>query len=164
MRIFVLNSVRAPVKPGHIRRPIEAAAGVREVARKVPHEAEVVVRIGGDRLLRSLNREHLGHDAVTDVLSFPGGAALPGTPAAHLGDIAISWPAVRRQAAEHGHSAEAELALLAVHGFLHLLGWDHALASEERAMTRLTLAALDAAGVHLSPGRLRAGAAGAPSP
>jgi probable rRNA maturation factor len=59
-----------------------------------------------------------------------------------------------RQAAEYGHDEKTELALLAVHGVLHLLGWDHAKAAERREMNRLTLAALERSGIKLAPNRL----------
>ncbi len=63
----------------------------------------------------------------TDVLSFPAGEPMPGSDGLleYLGDIAISVPTAERQAAAKGHTAEAELQLLAVHGVLHLLGYDH---------------------------------------
>ena len=59
-----------------------------------------------------------------------------------------------RQAREFGHPEESELALLAVHGFLHILGWDHATVREESEMNRLTLDALDRSGVAIGSGRL----------
>jgi len=71
-----------------------------------------------DRELRRLNREFLGRDYPTDVLSFPGGEQL-------LGEIAISVDRAREQAARYGHSLEEELAVLLLHGLLHLLGYDH---------------------------------------
>src|SRR5262249_25839207 len=83
-------------------------------------EPALTIRVTGDRELRRLNREFLGEDHATDVLSFPSGD-LPG---GYLGDLALSWPAVLRQAEGFGHAPEVEAALLAVHGLLHLLGWD----------------------------------------
>ena len=83
--------------------------------------------------------------------SFPSGDRGPG---AHLGDILISWPAVVRQAVQYGHSEDTEAALLAVHGFLHLLGWDHAAAGEEVEMTRLTIAGLRRSDIEIAPHRL----------
>jgi probable rRNA maturation factor len=94
-----------------------------------------------------LNRDFAGHDSATDVLSFAGSDA-------HLGDLAISWPMVLRQAREFGESEQTELSLLCVHGLLHLLGWDHDTAAERNEMTRITLAALALSGVKLPPGRL----------
>ena len=97
--------------------------------------------------LRRLNRTYAGEDHATDVLSFAGEGD-------HLGDVAISWPAVLEQAREHRHPAESELALLCVHGLLHLLGWDHATAAQNRELSRLTVAALDLSGVKLATRRL----------
>ena len=153
LNVTVTRAVRAPLRTPWLRAVLVSAAAVPEVAARLPAEASLTVRVTGDRELRRLNREFLGEDAVTDVLSFPAGegAAEPG----YLGDLAVSWPAVLRQAAEFGHPVEVEAALLCVHGLLHLLGWDHAGAAEEREMWRLTRVALAAAGVaEVAAGRL----------
>jgi probable rRNA maturation factor len=150
--IIVLKAVRSPVTPARVRSLIASAATVAEVSARLPApEWDLAVRIAGDRELRRLNREFLGVDEATDVLSFPSGDSEPG---AHLGDIVISWAAVGRQAAEFGHSEDSELALLAVHGFLHVLGWDHATPTEETEMSRLTFEALARSAVEIAPGRL----------
>jgi probable rRNA maturation factor len=75
--------------------------------------------IANDAELRRLNREFLGHDYATDVLSFPSGGA------GNLGDIAISVERAREQAEEFGHSLEDEICILMLHGTLHLMGMDH---------------------------------------
>jgi probable rRNA maturation factor len=106
--------------------------------------------VTGDRELRRLNREFLGEDHATDVLSFPSGDVASG----YLGDLALSWPTVLRQAEAFGHGPDVEAALLCVHGLLHLLGWDHATPAEEREMTALTLACLARSGVVPAGGRL----------
>jgi len=140
--------VAAPVRPAFVREVLRHAAEVPEVAARLTSDrATVAVRITGDRELRRLNRDYAGEDSVTDVLSFAGDSD-------HLGDLAISWPMVQRQAAVHGHPETTELALLFVHGLLHLLGWDHATAPERREMTRLTRAVLKRAGLTLARGRL----------
>ncbi len=82
----------------------------------------LAVRFVGDREMRRLNRAFRGKDRPTDVLSFPGEKTMDGT---HLGDIAVSVPAARRQALERGHSVERELKVLLLHGVLHCLGHDH---------------------------------------
>ena len=76
-----------------------------------------------DRRLRRLNRTWRGLDKATDVLSFPAGDD-PG-PARHLGDVVISRETAVRQARNEGHSLVTELRVLALHGLLHLLGYDH---------------------------------------
>lgn len=73
-----------------------------------------------DAEIRRLNRDFLQKDYPTDVLSFPSQRTL-----GFLGDIAISFEQARRQAAEYGHSVSQEIAILMLHGVLHLLGMDH---------------------------------------
>ncbi len=100
--------------------------------------------IADDETLRGLNLEYRGLDEVTDVLAFSleeaGGdhpdGAFPDTPdeASHMGEIVISYPQAKRQAREAKKPLRAELALLVVHGVLHLLGYDHAEPQEERVM------------------------------
>lgn len=87
---------------------------------------ELSVRVTNDEALRELNRDFLGHNAPTDVLSFPSGEENPETGARYFGDIAIAYPQARAQAAAAAHPVWAELQLLVVHGVLHLLGHDHA--------------------------------------
>ena len=91
---------------------------------------ELGVWITNEDELQTLNRTYRGVDTTTDVLSFEAGnfdAAFVHAPeaVAHLGDIAISFPHVVRQAQEFGHSQARELAYLLTHGILHLLGYDH---------------------------------------
>ncbi len=74
-----------------------------------------------DEAIRALNREYRQVDKATDVLSFP----LEAAPMMPLGTIVISVDRVREKASELGHSEEEELALLYLHGLLHLLGYDH---------------------------------------
>ena len=72
-----------------------------------------------DARVRALNRQYRRKDAPTDVLSFP--AEEPG----QLGDVVIAVGVARGQAREAGHSLQTELRVLALHGLLHLLGYDH---------------------------------------
>jgi rRNA maturation RNase YbeY len=85
-------------------------------------ETSLGVRFASDRELRRVNRDYRGKDKPTDVLSFPGETTEDGH---HLGDILISVPTARRQAAERGHPPERELKILLLHGLLHCLGYDH---------------------------------------
>jgi probable rRNA maturation factor len=81
-----------------------------------------------DQTLRALNRVYLDIDAPTDVLSFGGESpdfVSPPGAEAYLGDVVIAYPQAQAQASAAGHAIEAELALLVVHGVLHLLGYDH---------------------------------------
>ena len=107
----------------------------------------ITVLLTGDDTLRDLNRRFAGEDKVTDVLAFGSGTGFPGDegPATILGDIAISTPQARRQAAAAGNPEDREIAMLTAHGVLHLLGYDHAEPDEEREMTGTTNTILDEA-------------------
>lgn len=110
-------------------------------------EIEVDISIVTDREIHELNLNYRGIDRPTDVLSF---ALEEGEPDSwselnqmniglnrHLGDIIISYDQAVRQAEEYRHSLDRELAFLTVHGFLHLNGYDHQTAEEEREMFQL---------------------------
>lgn len=97
-------------------------------------EADLTLVLAGDERLQALNRQFLGKDRPTDVLSFPSDETDPETGRRYLGDVLISVPRAAEQSAARGHSLEAELQLLAVHGVLHLLGHDHAEAGEKARM------------------------------
>jgi len=89
-----------------------------------------------DAEIQELNRTHRGIDKVTDVLSFPMPAETDrATGRVLLGDVLICENIAQKQAEEYGHSFERELAFLAVHGVLHLLGYDHE-TEPERAVMR----------------------------
>ena len=90
--------------------------------------ADMTIVLTDDAQLHELNREYLGVDAPTDVLSFPAAESDPETGTPYLGDILISIPRAKQQAEAAGHSVEDEVQLLVVHGTLHLLGHDHAMA------------------------------------
>jgi probable rRNA maturation factor len=77
------------------------------------------VAIVSDRRMRALNRQFRGKDYATDVLSFPS------EDRGFLGDIVIASGVAARQAREAGHTLPTELKVLALHGLLHLLGYDH---------------------------------------
>jgi len=95
------------------------------------------------KTVQRLNRDYRGVDEPTDVLAFymlPGKTTnnlpfiLPPNGIIHLGEVIISYPQAVEQAREQGHSVEQELALLIVHGILHLLGYDHEQPEEEAKM------------------------------
>ncbi|AYO30293.1 rRNA maturation RNase YbeY [Biomaibacter acetigenes] len=109
---------------------------------QVPQDAEVSVVLVDDAYIRELNRQYRAKDTHTDVLSFamresvPEEKAIEGDPGAEqlLGDIVISVERAREQAEEYGHSFERELGYLAVHGVLHLLGYDHEKEEDRKIM------------------------------
>jgi len=87
----------------------------------------VDVALVGDGRMRDLHQRYRRTRHATDVLSFPGDRSTPPNSQGdrQLGDIAIALGVARRQAARHGHSLSMELRILALHGLLHLLGYDH---------------------------------------
>lgn len=94
--------------------------------------AEISVTLLDDGAIRRLNREYLDRDRPTDVLAFdlrdpaePSPAALPGSPLPVVGDIYLGLDQAKRQALREGVPLTEELIRLAVHGTLHVLGWDH---------------------------------------
>jgi probable rRNA maturation factor len=103
---------------------------------------EVTVAIVSDRRMRVLNRTFRGKDYATDVLAFVTGSREsavrsrmdPGPPS--LGDIVIAAGVADRQAREHGHATGVEFKVLALHGLLHLLGYDHEDATDHGRMAR----------------------------
>ena len=105
-------------------RPARSGGLERWLARIAPPRVrgEVAVALVSDARSRALNKQYRRTNAPTDVLSFPV------EPPAHdrsLGDIVIATGIARRQAREAGHAYETELRVLALHGLLHLLGYDH---------------------------------------
>ncbi|HEY6554582.1 MAG TPA: rRNA maturation RNase YbeY [Vicinamibacteria bacterium] len=103
---------------------------LREAARGLRVSGELALVFAGDGVLRRLNRVYRGKDRPTDVLSFPGPGGSEG-----LGDVLVSVPAAERNARRLGRSLAEELDVLALHGFLHLLGYDHE--TDDGTMDRL---------------------------
>lgn len=97
-------------------------------------QGELSVVLSDDEQLQQLNREYLGIDAPTDVLSFPASETNPESGERYLGDILVSVPRAAQQAAAAGHPLQAEVQLLVVHGVLHLLGHDHAQPQDKTRM------------------------------
>lgn len=100
---------------------------------------ELTILITGDEQIQELNKRYRGVNAPTDVLSFSVVGAreafvTPPEASPYLGDIVVSYPRAVEQAQEYGHSVEEEMDLLAVHGLLHLLGYDHETEAKRRAM------------------------------
>jgi probable rRNA maturation factor len=112
--------------------------------------ADLTVVLTGDERVQSLNRDFLGIDAPTDVLSFPADEPDPETGGRYLGDIIISIQRAAVQAESRGHAVEAEVQLLVVHGVLHLLGHDHAEAEEKARMWAAQSEVLERIGISSS--------------
>lgn len=110
-------------------------------------DADLSIVLTDDARLKRLNRDYLGIDAPTDVLSFPASESDPQTGSPYLGDVLISIPRAKAQARVAGHALEAEVQLLVVHGVLHLLGHDHAEAKEKKKMWKAQAEILDHLGL-----------------
>jgi len=110
-------------------------------------DGDLSIVLTDDVQLHELNRDYLGIDAPTDVLSFPASEIDPETARHYLGDILISVPRAAKQAEIAGHALEAEVQLLAVHGALHLLGYDHAEADEKARMWKAQAEVLERLGL-----------------
>ena len=110
-------------------------------------DADLTLVLTGDSQVQTLNRDFLGQDAPTDVLSFPADEPDPETGRRYLGDVVISLPRAAEQAREGGHAVESEMQLLVVHGVLHLLGHDHAEVGEKERMWAAQARALERLGI-----------------
>jgi probable rRNA maturation factor len=151
--IDVRDGVRSPASAAGLARTIATALDGIDA----PSPASIGLILTDDAELAALNVEHMGHAGPTDVLSFPllppssftSGAAAPDIPRPHgsrihLGDIVVSVERAIDQAAHGGGqtgdvhwSPDDEMRLLVTHGTLHICGWDHATASDEREMRAL---------------------------
>jgi probable rRNA maturation factor len=112
--VMVDRQRKHDVRKSEIRRVLQLAAASLKV------EGELALVFAGDGLLRRLNRDYRFKDKPTDVLSFPSPDRSEG-----LGDVVISVETARKNARGLGRSLDRELEILALHGFLHVLGYDH---------------------------------------
>ena len=125
---------------------LAGAAGCAHQAARASGPVELSLVVTSADAIQALNRQFAGEDAPTDVLSFPAAddptATEPGEPR-YLGDVIIAYPVAAAQAAQAGHTVEDEMRLLAIHGVLHLLGYDHDTPEREAEIQALQSAALD---------------------
>ncbi len=129
MSVHLINRQKqVVVSRSGLRRLLEAVM-VEELGRPT----EVNVLVTDDQEIAELNERFLGHRGPTDVLSF-GLEEEEGDEERSLGDVAVSAETAAREGPKHGNSAEEELALYAVHGLLHLLGYDDQEASARQKM------------------------------
>ena len=149
MEVTVLfeKGLKGELPPGEwVRGVVEKALA----AERSSPSSEVSVLIAGEKKVHELNRDYLGEDRPTDVISFPmltsddqSGFVSPPDGLVHLGEIIISLPQAMQQAIEHAHSTNREIAILTIHGVLHLLGRDHAEPEAEREMRQREKEILD---------------------
>ena len=112
---------------------------------KAARNVQLDLTITDDGTVHEINRMYRGVDSPTDVLAFAliqdstdtTVFVTPPDEPPHLGEILISFPTAERQAREHSHSVDRELAILVIHGVLHLLGYDHGTDEQEREMRAL---------------------------
>jgi len=136
--IHVEEKFRGLVDEGWARRIAQTVLRAEGVA--PPYEVSLVFT--DSETVQRLNRDYRGVDEPTDVLAFymlpqtevDDSFALPPDGVTRLGEVIISYPQAVAQAREQGHSPERELALLVIHGILHLLGYDHEEPEEESKM------------------------------
>jgi probable rRNA maturation factor len=146
--------IRSRFRPLPLRATIRAALRAAARAEEVPAGSSVGVLVCGDEEIADYNLRFAGEDHPTDVLSFRAAEVMAGARFVssddgerELGDIILSLDHLRAQAARAGHSLELEAATLAVHGFLHLLGYDHRSKKDERLMFGKTDEIVSALGV-----------------
>ncbi len=120
MEIDVRSSVTGAPSARHTQSLLRRAERLfpPRASRLSPSGPELSVLFCGDARMRALNRHYRGKDRPTDVLAFPGGGGA-------LGDIVISLPYASREARRRGQGRAEELDRLLLHGYLHLLGYDH---------------------------------------
>jgi len=136
--ISVEEKFQGVVDQGWVRRIAQTVLKAEGVA--PPYEVSLVFT--DSETVQQLNRDYRGVDEPTDVLAFcmlsqkevDDSFALPPDEVTRLGEVIISYPQAIEQAREHGHSPERELALLIIHGILHLLDYDHEEPEEEDEM------------------------------
>ena len=136
--LFDIKSAADSLDERRLKSVIETALAVENTA----PNSEVSLVITGQEKIQELNRTYLDEDQPTDVLSFSMYPATddksefvaPPDGLNHLGEIIISLPQAEIQAGEHGHSLDREVAILLVHGVLHLLGYDHAEPEDTKKM------------------------------
>ncbi len=138
IEIFVEEEFRGVMDEGWVRRTAQTVLKAEGVA--PPYEVSLVFT--DSEMVKQLNRDYRGVDEPTDVLAFcmlsqkeaDSSFALPPDGVTRLGEVIISYLQAVAQAREQGHSPERELALLIIHGILHLLGYDHEEPEEESKM------------------------------
>jgi probable rRNA maturation factor len=138
IEVFVEEKFRGVVDRGWVKKIVRQILKAEGVA--TPYEVSLVFT--DSETVKQLNRDYRGMDEPTDVLAFymlPQKRAdfffvLPPDGITHLGEVIISYPQAVEQAEKQGHSLERELALLIIHGVLHLLDYDHEESEEENKM------------------------------
>lgn len=151
MNVVFLDEQDDPLEPG----PLVALATAVLEKERLPVDTEMSLRLVDENTISEHNLEYLGREGPTDVLSFPIEDLVPGQehpdmggPPLLIGDVLICPSVVRRKAAAAQVRFEDELALIVVHGILHLLGYDHADDADAELMEERERVLLANMGVH----------------
>lgn len=124
LRVTVTDGAGRSIRDGGLAAWLTSVAPARAVG-------EVAIALVSDARIRKLNHQYRRIDQPTDVLSFPADTV------GSLGDVVIATGVARRQAKGAGHSYQSELRVLALHGLLHLLGYDHHARDDRGKMARV---------------------------
>jgi probable rRNA maturation factor len=140
INVLIEDGIEVDLDSAWMQQVIEKVLTVENL----PPNVEISLVITGQERIQELNRTYRGKDQPTDVLSFamaeqkveeePVAFIGPPDGLIHLGEVIISYPQAKLQAAEAGQSNAREMAALIVHGILHILGYDHEKAALEPAM------------------------------
>lgn len=128
--------------------PTVAAQAVLTAANALPGELTIVIT--HEKSMQDLNRRFAQVDAPTDVLSFVDGSRDPESGRLYYGDVIIALPVAKSQAETASHPLESEVALLTIHGVLHLLGYDHDEPSGHVKMWHIQKQVLDQLGIRVN--------------
>jgi probable rRNA maturation factor len=127
------------------------AAAIAALAYKDVPPGEITIVLTSESEIQDLNRKFANCDAPTDVLSFVNNSPDRCADITYYGDVVIAVPIAEEQARNAGHSLKAELALLTIHGVLHLLDFDHANTENRKRMWTVQASLLERLGYHIMP-------------
>lgn len=138
--------VQSPLWDAEPKAEATVRAAIAAAAKRCPAKGEVAVALTDDAAVKALNRDWRGIDKPTNVLSFPASGGKHAGPAL-LGDVIVAYETLVREAAEEDKPLLHHLAHLTVHGYLHLLGYDHQTDSEAEAMEAMEREILGSLGI-----------------
>lgn len=151
-KLIITLTYETPVSRSRIdANSIKAVLRRAVKTERCPADVAAAIIFIGDAKMRAMNKQYRGKDKTTNVLAFPnapsprsssagrGGHSIPlplgeGRVRVDLGDVFISFPEARRESKKYGWTLKYEIARLALHGFLHLLGYDHVRDNEAKVM------------------------------
>ena len=144
--ITIHDDFHGKVNPEFLEKIAGAVLGYTDSDESTDKGVNLSIVIESDETLKSLNAQYRQIDKVTDVLSFPADEVDPETGVRYFGDVILSLEQAGKQADKTGHQLEDEVALLVVHGVLHLLGYDHDTPENKQLMWATQRELLDSLG------------------